>query len=163
MGTNFRGLNKNDTFVGFKIRGHSIFFRNSYRKLPFRGYWNSWIGPSTKTMKIGTPWNLSHPQDTTTIVLPIFKTDKLATVYKQCFFQLQYSANVKVVDHEGRNALWYARSSGSTECVELLINNGCPEHPTLPRRRGSSAQSGKNDVFEKLPASVIWYIFIYIF
>jgi ankyrin repeat protein len=40
---------------------------------------------------------------------------------------LQYSANVKVVDHEGRNALWYARSSGSMECVELLTNNGCPE------------------------------------
>ena len=68
---------------------------------------------------------------------------------------LQYNANVKVVDHEGRNALWYAKSSGSTECVELLMNNGCPEHPTLPRRRGSSAQAGKNDVFEKLPASVI--------
>ena len=71
------------------------------------------------------------------------------------YFFLQYNANVKVVDHEGRNALWYAKSSGSTECVELLMNNGCPEHPTLPRRRGSSAQAGKNDVFEKLPASVI--------
>ncbi|KAL5010703.1 hypothetical protein ScPMuIL_013008 [Solemya velum] len=67
---------------------------------------------------------------------------------------LWYNANVKVVDHEGRNALWYARSSGSMECVELLMNNGCPEHPTLPRRR-PSAQAGKNDVFEKLPASVI--------
>ncbi|XP_033728335.1 centaurin-gamma-1A-like isoform X11 [Pecten maximus] len=67
---------------------------------------------------------------------------------------LWYSANVKVVDHEGRNALWYAKSSGSTDCVELLMNSGCPEHPTLPRRRGS-AQPGKNDVFEKLPASVI--------
>ena len=62
VGTNFRGLNKNDIFVGFKFRGHSIFFHNSYRKLPFRGYWNSWIGPSTKTTKIGTPRNLSHPQ-----------------------------------------------------------------------------------------------------
>ena len=28
VGTNFRGLNKNDIFVGFKIRGHSIFFHN---------------------------------------------------------------------------------------------------------------------------------------
>ncbi|XP_067685588.1 centaurin-gamma-1A-like isoform X5 [Haliotis asinina] len=65
------------------------------------------------------------------------------------------NASVKVVDHEGRNALWYAKSSGSTECVELLINNGCPEHPTLPRRRGSAQPSGKNDVFDKLPASVI--------
>ena len=44
VGTNFRGLNKNDTFVGFRIRGHSIFSHNSYRKLPFRGYFNSWIG-----------------------------------------------------------------------------------------------------------------------
>lgn len=72
-----------------------------------------------------------------------------------CFlFHLQYNANVKVVDHEGRNALWYARSSGSSECTELLTTNGCPEYPTLPRRRGS-VQQGKNDVFDKLPASVI--------
>ena len=62
MGTNFRGLNKNDTFMGFKIRGHSVFFHNSYKKLPFREFWNSWIGPSTKNTKIGTPRNLSHPQ-----------------------------------------------------------------------------------------------------
>ena len=59
MGTNFCGLNKNDTFVGFNNCGHSISFHNSYRKLLFRGYWNSWIGPSTK---IGTPRNLSHSQ-----------------------------------------------------------------------------------------------------
>ena len=38
--TNFCGLDKNDTFVGFKIRGHGIFFHSLYRKLPFRGYWN---------------------------------------------------------------------------------------------------------------------------
>ena len=62
VSTNFRGLNKNDTFVGFKIRGYSIFFHNSYRKLPFRGFWNSRIGPSTKTTKIGTQRKLSHPQ-----------------------------------------------------------------------------------------------------
>ena len=73
-----------------------------------------------------------------------------------CSIWFQYNANVKVVDHEGRNALWYAKSSGSQECVDLLTNNGCPENPTLPRRRGSShQQSGKSDVFEKLPASVI--------
>lgn len=71
---------------------------------------------------------------------------------------LWYSANVKVVDHEGRNGLWYARSSGSNECVELLVVNGCPEHPTLSRRRTSVQQQQgqqKTDVFEKLPASVI--------
>ena len=45
VGTNFRGLNINYTFVGFKIRGHSIFLHNSYRKLLIRGNWNLWIGP----------------------------------------------------------------------------------------------------------------------
>ena len=58
MCTTFRGFNKNDTFVGFKSRGNDIFFLNSYRKLSFRGYLNSWIGPSTKTTKIGTPTNI---------------------------------------------------------------------------------------------------------
>ena len=48
VGTNFCGLNNNDTFVGFKIRGHSNFFHNSYRILPFHWYWNLWIGPSMK-------------------------------------------------------------------------------------------------------------------
>ena len=28
VGTNFRGLKKNDAFVGFKIHGYSIFFDN---------------------------------------------------------------------------------------------------------------------------------------
>ena len=32
VGTNFRGLNENDTLAGFKIRGHSIFLHNSYTK-----------------------------------------------------------------------------------------------------------------------------------
>jgi len=68
---------------------------------------------------------------------------------------LWYNANVKVVDHEGRNALWYARSSGSMECTELLTTSGCPENSTMPRRRGSVQQTGKTDVFDKLPASVI--------
>ena len=36
VGTNFRGLKKNQTFVGFKIRGHSIFLNSSYRKSLFR-------------------------------------------------------------------------------------------------------------------------------
>lgn len=94
-----------------------------------------------------------------------------------CSLHLQYNADVRVIDHEGRNALWYARSSGSQECVDLLRGQGCPEHPTLPRRRASSNQgpngagsggsggasgaptgsgaSGGNEVFDKLPASVI--------
>ena len=43
---------KNYTFVGFKIRGHGISLHSSYRKSLFRGYWISWIGPSTITTKI---------------------------------------------------------------------------------------------------------------
>ena len=65
VGTNFCGLHKNDTFVGFEICDHSIFFvHNSYRKLliPGTGYWSSWIGLSMKTTEIGTQRTLSHPQ-----------------------------------------------------------------------------------------------------
>ena len=64
VGTNFRGLslNKNHTFMRFEIRGQGIFLHSSYRKSLFRGYWNSWIRPSTKTTKTGTPRKLSHPQ-----------------------------------------------------------------------------------------------------
>lgn len=72
---------------------------------------------------------------------------------------LQYGANVRMVDHEGRNALWYARSSGSVECVELLRHQGCPDNPTLPRNRPRAPlpqqQQGSSEAFEKLPASVI--------
>ena len=73
------------------------------------------------------------------------------------------------MDHEGRNALWYAKSSRVQECMELLKGQGCPENPTIPRRRTSSQQPpatlqqppppslppGSNEAFEKLPASVI--------
>ena len=31
VGTNLRGLKKNDAIMGIKIRGHNIFFNNSYR------------------------------------------------------------------------------------------------------------------------------------
>ena len=73
---------------------------------------------------------------------------------------LQYGANVKIVDHENRNALWYARSANSKECEDLLRSQGCPEHPTLPRRRGVSQSqpplpANREDAFDKLPASVI--------
>lgn len=36
-------------------------------------------------------------------------------------------ADVSVVDHEGRNALFYALSSGQHECAELLSRRGCPD------------------------------------
>ena len=57
LGTNFRVVNKNDQFVGFRIPGYSIFLHNLYRKSQIHGYWNSLIRPSTKTTKkIGTPF-----------------------------------------------------------------------------------------------------------
>ena len=56
----FHELNQNDTFTGFKIPSHLIFLHNLYRKSLFHEYWNSPIGPSTNTMKIGTPWKSIH-------------------------------------------------------------------------------------------------------
>lgn len=69
-----------------------------------------------------------------------------------------YGANVQLIDHEGHNALFYARGSSSVECAELLRGQGCQENPTLPRRRISNPPSnstGSNEMFDKLPASVI--------
>ena len=82
---------------------------------------------------------------------------------------VQYGANSKAIDHEGHSAVYYARGAGAAECVELLRSQGCPENPTLPRRRISnppansvavpnrSGNSGpeSDEIFERLPASVI--------
>lgn len=74
-----------------------------------------------------------------------------------CVFQ--HGANVKIVDHEQRNALWYAQNSGSTECMELLRNSDCPENSTLPRQRpnsqGNQGGGSNTDVLDKMQASVI--------
>jgi len=65
--------------------------------------------------------------------------------------------------------MYYARGAGATECVDLLRSQGCPENPTLPRRRISNPPSSSNagasrsgnsgpetdEIFERLPASVI--------
>ena len=76
---------------------------------------------------------------------------------------LQSNANVKSVDHEGRTCISYARTSGSQELVDLLLNNGCPDVSlsggTLPRRSQKTANSNsnrKNDhVFDKVTSSVL--------
>ena len=92
----------------------------------------------------------------------------------------QYNANVKVCDVDGRTCLYYARSTGDKEIVELLVQNGCPDTPTLthannaanlanqgsgvlatpnilpstlPRRKGSISR--KPEILDKLQASVI--------
>ena len=57
------------------IRGqgrHIVFFLSARKRhtvdgfifvgTNFRWHWNSWMEPSTKTTKIGTPRKLSHPQ-----------------------------------------------------------------------------------------------------
>ena len=123
-------------------------------------------------------WHINLLND---VIHTHFRTEKsIVHYYNKTSFLFQYNADVRVIDHEGRNSLWYAKSSGSQECVELLRNQGCTENPTLPRRRASSNQgpngsggsgsggsggasaapggsgaSGGNEVFEKLPASVI--------
>ena len=61
--------------------------------------------------------------------------------------------------------MYYARGAGATECVDLLRSQGCPENPTLPRRRISNPPSSNaaanrsgpetDEIFERLPASVI--------
>jgi len=83
---------------------------------------------------------------------------------------VQYGANSKAIDHEGHSAVYYARGAGAAECVELLRSQGCPENPTLPRRRisnppannsaATASRSGNSgpetdEIFERLPASVI--------
>ena len=87
VGSNFCGLNKIDTFVGFKICGHSIFLHNS-----FPGYWNSRIGPSTK---IGTPQKLSHPQ------YIVYSVD----ICFSCFNQFM-NFTLKIIPHLEFSNLW---------------------------------------------------------
>lgn len=67
------------------------------------------------------------------------------------------NANVKIIDHDGRSCVSYARSSGVSELIELLLNNGCPDvsfSGTLPRRKNSVSR--KNDLHaEKVTSSVL--------
>ena len=116
VGTNFRGLNENDTFVGFKIRGHSIFPHNSYRKSLIRGYWNSLIGPSTKTTKIGTPRKLSHPQ------YPFFNTKHPIILLRASLFVVTPShvASWKI---ECQNFSYVYRSRKHWECKYWYMNS----------------------------------------
>lgn len=68
------------------------------------------------------------------------------------------NANVKAVDHEGRTCVSYARTSGATEIVELLLSNGCPDitlSGTLPRRKNSLSSHRKAEVLEKVTSSVL--------
>lgn len=105
----------------------------------------------------------------------------ICSVANSLFLFLQYNASVKICDAEGRSSLFYARTAGDKEVVELLLQNGCPDSgvvvppltphtpalthstlplssntnsqpSTLPRRKGSISR--KPDL-DKLQASVI--------
>ncbi|CAG2109668.1 unnamed protein product [Medioppia subpectinata] len=78
---------------------------------------------------------------------------------------LWHNANVSAIDSDGKTALFYAKTSGHKEVVDLLMHNGCSEMnannsgSALPKRRGSltslTAKSTTCEVFDKLPASII--------
>uniref|UniRef100_A0A8D2J0V4 ArfGAP with GTPase domain, ankyrin repeat and PH domain 2 n=1 Tax=Varanus komodoensis TaxID=61221 RepID=A0A8D2J0V4_VARKO len=62
-----------------------------------------------------------------------------------------YSADVKARDALGHTALFYARRSGSQECIDILLQHGCPNEgystiatPGL-RRKSSSASMGRTE------------------
>ncbi|KAH0629080.1 hypothetical protein JD844_010886 [Phrynosoma platyrhinos] len=62
-----------------------------------------------------------------------------------------YGADVKARDAVGHTALFYARRSGSQECVDILLQHGCPNEgystiatPGL-RRKSSSASVGRTE------------------
>ena len=78
--TNFRRLSENLTLVGFKICGHSVFLHYTYRKSLFRGHWNSWIGPSTKTTKNWYPMNIKP----STVFTNTFQLEVLESVIRPC-------------------------------------------------------------------------------
>ncbi|XP_066469774.1 arf-GAP with GTPase, ANK repeat and PH domain-containing protein 2 [Tiliqua scincoides] len=62
-----------------------------------------------------------------------------------------YGADVKARDAMGHTALFYARQSGSQECIDILLQHGCPNEsystiatPSL-RRKSSSASVGRTE------------------
>ena len=73
------------------------------------------------------------------------------------------------MDHDGRTCVSYARSSssGNSDLIDLLLNNGCPDVSTggtLPRRKNSLAgpgavgggrKAGGEGVMEKVTSSVL--------
>ncbi|XP_013909945.1 PREDICTED: arf-GAP with GTPase, ANK repeat and PH domain-containing protein 2-like [Thamnophis sirtalis] len=62
-----------------------------------------------------------------------------------------YGADVKAHDAVGHTALFYARRAGSQECIDILMQHGCPNEgystiatPGL-RRKSSSASMGRTE------------------
>lgn len=42
-----------------------------------------------------------------------------------------YFADVRILDGQGRSALWHAKSAGSKECADILRHNGCNDLGTM--------------------------------
>ena len=59
----------------------------------------------------------------------------------------KYGADIEARDNQGRTAASYARMFNSTDCAQLLINNGCSEtngisgHNTIGRKSHSSTST----------------------
>ena len=71
---------------------------------------------------------------------------------------MQYNADVKAVDADGRTALAYARSVGADDCAKVLLTNGCPEDHELNINNSALRRPtphGRGPVIDKLQASVI--------
>ena len=78
-----------------------------------------------------------------------------------------YGADVESVDSMGRNALHYARSANSQECVQLLLHNNCTDLPlnevqaktnsSLSRRSQSSSTSSSHLIngYDKVPFNMV--------
>ena len=63
----------------------------------------------------------------------------------RCNMWLQYGANAMMVDHEKRDALWYAQRSGNKQCEQLVLTQYdagvVAMTGTLPRQQRTSSSS----------------------